>query len=85
MAEKLVYYSLCVTDNGAGIEKANLEIIFERFFKVDKTAYNRHHGVGLGLSITKNIIEAHDGFIWAESEGLGKGARIYVVLPAQEK
>jgi signal transduction histidine kinase len=82
MAENRVYYSLCVTDDGAGIEKENLEKIFERFFKVDKTGYSRHHGVGLGLSITKNIIEAHNGLIWAESEGMGKGSRICAVLPA---
>lgn len=57
-----------VTDNGEGISKANLPRLFERFFRVDKSGSRREGGSGLGLSIVKHIIEAHDEKIYVESE-----------------
>ncbi len=57
-----------VTDNGEGISKANLKRLFERFFRVDKSGSRREGGSGLGLSIVKHIIEAHDEKIYVESE-----------------
>lgn len=68
-----------VTDNGEGISKANLKRLFERFFRVDKSGSRREGGSGLGLSIVKHIIEAHDERIYVESE-LGVGSEFSFTL-----
>lgn len=61
-----------VTDNGEGIKKMHIPRLFERFFRVDKSGSRREGGSGLGLSIVKHIIEAHDEKIYVESEyGVG--------------
>ena len=70
-----------VQDQGEGIAKENLERVFDKFFRVENI---EHHGqgAGLGLPIAKRIIEeGHQGRIWAESPGLGKGAIFYFWLP----
>lgn len=66
-----------VKDTGIGLEPENLERIFERFFQ--KTASSP--GIGVGLTISRDIVTMHDGRIWAESEGLGKGMTFKVELP----
>ena len=68
-----------VTDNGEGISKANLPRLFERFFRVDKSGSRKEGGSGLGLSIVKHIIEAHDEKIYVESE-LGVGSEFSFTL-----
>jgi len=68
-----------VTDNGEGITKANLPRLFERFFRVDKSGSRKEGGSGLGLSIVKHIIEAHDEKIYVESE-LGVGSEFSFTL-----
>ncbi|WP_290699955.1 ATP-binding protein [Lacinutrix sp.] len=57
-----------VTDNGEGIEEVNISRLFERFYRVDKSGSRKEGGSGLGLSIVKHIIEAHDENIYVESE-----------------
>ena len=66
-----------VTDTGEGIPAPMLEAIFERFWQAGK---NDRRGMGLGLYISKSIVDAHHGRIWAESE-LGQGTRVYFTLP----
>jgi signal transduction histidine kinase len=78
---KKAYYFLSVKDSGEGIEKKYLEKVFERFFQVENANTRKHPGAGLGLSITRDVLEAHGGYVWAESEGLGKGTQICMVLP----
>ncbi len=68
-----------ITDNGEGISKANLPRLFERFFRVDKSGSRKEGGSGLGLSIVKHIIEAHDERIYVESE-LGVGSEFSFTL-----
>lgn len=73
---------LAVTDTGEGIPPELLERVFERFFRVDPARTRNSGGSGLGLTITRAIVEAHGGRVWAESAGRSGGARFVVRLPA---
>lgn len=72
-----------VTDNGEGIEPENIPRLFERFFRVDKSRSRKEGGSGLGLSIVKHIIEAHNEKIYVESE-LGVGSEFSFTLEKAE-
>jgi signal transduction histidine kinase len=67
----------CISDTGVGIPEELLDAIFERFWQVGA---DDRRGQGLGLYISKSIVEAHRGRIWAESKA-GKGSRLYFTLP----
>jgi len=69
-----------VKDTGIGIPKESLPLIFERFYRVDKSRSRSVGGTGLGLSIVKHIAEAHKGKVSVSSE-LGKGSSFKVYLP----
>ncbi len=68
-----------ITDNGEGIEEENIPRLFERFFRVDQSGSRKKSGSGLGLSIVKHIIEAHNEKIYVESE-LGVGSEFSFTL-----
>ena len=74
------FVKIIVSDTGIGIAKEDQERIFNRFFRVDKARSREQGGSGLGLSICKWIVEAHQGGINVESE-LGKGSSFIVRLP----
>lgn len=67
-------------DNGPGIPAKDLERIFERFYRVEKTRSRDYGGTGLGLPIARRLVEAHGGRIWLEST-VGKGTRVWFTLP----
>lgn len=70
-----------VKDYGIGLPKDKLSIIFEKFARIDTRDTRAAGGTGLGLYLVKHLVEAHDGTIWAESEGIGKGSTFYFRLP----
>ncbi|WJJ97378.1 sensor histidine kinase [Algibacter luteus] len=72
-----------VTDNGEGIAKVHIPRLFERFFRVDKSGSRKEGGSGLGLSIVKHIIEAHQEKIYVESE-FGVGSEFSFTLEKAE-
>lgn len=72
-----------IRDNGEGIEKHNIPRLFERFFRVDKSGARSEGGSGLGLSIVKHIVEAHQEKIYIESE-FGKGSEFSFTLEKQK-
>ena len=73
--------ALCVSDTGTGINPEEIILIFDRFYKVDRSRHrNGQAQSGLGLAIAKAIVEAHEGVISAEST-LGKGTRFTILLP----
>jgi PAS domain S-box-containing protein len=73
------YVIISVKDNGTGIDKDQIGHVFEEFYKTDISRHDLESS-GLGLSITKQIVEKHGGKIWAESKGLGKGSTFYFTL-----
>ena len=72
-----------VSDDGMGIPKENVTRIFDRFYRVDRARARSMGGTGLGLAIAKEMIEAHGGKIWAESDE-GVGTTIFFTLPFNE-
>jgi signal transduction histidine kinase len=74
------YVKIAVLDNGIGIPEAETEKIFQRFYQVEKHLTRKHGGIGLGLSIAKEMVEMHNGKIWVESVE-GKGSRFSFILP----
>lgn len=74
---------ILVRDSGEGIAPGVLPHVFEPFWQADGTSTRRHGGLGLGLSLVKQIAAAHGGTVEAASGGLGQGASFLVRLPAR--
>ncbi len=75
------HLEVCVTDTGQGIRPEFLPHVFERFRQADASTTRRHGGLGLGLSIVKNLVELHGGKVRAKSAGEGQGATFCIELP----
>ena len=73
-----------IIDSGVGINEEEKELIFDRFYRVDKARAKETVGSGLGLSIVKWIVDAHDGEINIDST-IGKGTRFVIMLPFLSK
>ncbi|HAK47254.1 MAG TPA: hybrid sensor histidine kinase/response regulator, partial [Spirochaeta sp.] len=65
---------ISVIDTGIGISPENLERVFNPFEQVEGSAKRNYQGTGLGLSLTRRLVEFHGGIIWAKSEGEGKSS-----------
>lgn len=73
--------TIAVSDSGEGIAPQFLPYLFERFRQADASTTRRHGGLGLGLSIIKQLVELHGGAVAAESAGPGQGSTFRVSLP----
>jgi signal transduction histidine kinase len=76
------FIEIIVQDSGIGLHEKDLNRIFEPFTQVESSPTRKYQGTGLGLSLSKNLVELHRGRIWAESEGIDKGAVFCILLPA---
>lgn len=72
---------VAVHDSGMGIDPEHLPHIFERFYRVDKSRSRAGGGSGIGLTISRHLIEAHGGRLWAASPGAGQGSTFTFSLP----
>ena len=73
---------ITVTDTGIGLTADQLAHIFERFYRVDKSRSRAGGGSGIGLTISKHLVEAHNGRLTAASPGLNQGSTFTIILPA---
>jgi signal transduction histidine kinase/HAMP domain-containing protein len=73
-------YLVSVEDDGIGIPEKELTHVFERFRQADGSATRRHSGMGIGLTLSRSLVELHGGAIWADSES-GHGSRFTFSLP----
>jgi two-component system, chemotaxis family, CheB/CheR fusion protein len=73
---------IAVADNGAGIEPAQIERMFDMYTQAHSAANQSHVGLGIGLALVKSIVELHGGWVRASSAGPGKGSEFTVGLPA---
>jgi len=76
---------ISVSDTGIGINSNDLQHIFKPFEQVETSKSRKFQGTGLGLSLTKSLVELHGGKIWVESEGKGKGSTFSFTLPTTQK
>lgn len=70
-----------VTDTGIGLRPCDLERVFAEFEQVDSSYARQQQGTGLGLSLTRHLVEMHSGRIWAESAGLDQGSTVRIRMP----
>ena len=75
------FLEIAVTDTGIGIRAEDLPRLFQEFVQLERTHKERQEGTGLGLALTKRLVELHGGCIRAESPGEGQGSTFTVVLP----
>jgi signal transduction histidine kinase len=72
-----------VSDTGIGIKAEDLPRLFQEFEQLEPTTTKSHEGTGLGLALTRRLVELHGGRIWAESAGEGQGSTFTVILPLE--
>jgi len=77
------FVEIAVSDTGIGIRAEDIPKLFQPFTQLDASLARRYQGTGLGLALTKRLVELHGGQIWAESDGEGKGSTFTVTLPLQ--
>jgi PAS domain S-box-containing protein len=78
------WVGISIQDTGIGLKAEDLERIFAPFEQADNSASRQYQGTGLGLALTRKLVELHGGKIWAESQGLGKGSVFRFWLPVSQ-
>src|SRR4029077_690245 len=81
LASAAEFARISVTDTGVGIEPKFLPHLFDYFSQVDGSTTRPHHGLGVGLSVARHVIEAHGGTIEAFSKGRNEGSTFAIGLP----
>ena len=74
------YIQVCVQDEGIGIAQKDLRHVFDKFAQIENSLSRKEGGTGLGLPIAKQLLDAHNGAIWCDSE-LNKGSKFYFIVP----
>lgn len=74
------YLQVCVEDHGIGIERKDLNHVFDKFAQIENSLSRKVGGTGLGLPIARQLMEAHNGAIWCDSE-INQGSKFYFVIP----
>ena len=74
------YLLVCVEDHGIGIERKDLNHVFDKFAQIENSLSRKVGGSGLGLPIARQLMESHNGAIWCDSE-INKGSKFYFVIP----
>jgi signal transduction histidine kinase len=72
---------IAIADQGIGITEDQLTLIFDRFYRVDKSRSRSMGGSGIGLTIARYLVEAHSGRIWAKSAGIDQGSTFFLTIP----
>ena len=75
------HVEITVSDSGEGIAPHHLDHLFDRFYRADTSRGRHSGGSGIGLTITRALVEAHGGHIRAHSDGPGQGASFTVEIP----
>jgi signal transduction histidine kinase len=83
LADKQLFVE--VEDTGVGIAPKNQQKVFEDFFQVKSDIKDKTPGLGLGLGLSRRLVEMHSGKIWVESEGEGRGSRFIFTIPSSEQ
>jgi len=81
LEDKMTEYRVVVSDHGVGIAPEFLPYVFDRFRQADGSSTRRYGGLGLGLSIARDLVRLHQGRIEAASDGAGRGATFTIALP----
>ena len=79
------YFEIAVSDDGIGVDKSRIEQIFERFYQVSNNFNNANFGTGIGLHLSRSLVELHHGIIYAENRENSKGTRFIIRLPIGNK
>lgn len=79
------FVEISVKDSGIGISKEDLAHLFSRFYRAANALAVHTEGLGIGLSVSRDIMKRHGGDIWAESGGLGQGSTFTIKIPIQKK
>ena len=77
------YFEISVIDNGIGIDKDKIEEIFDRFYQINNDITKSNFGTGIGLHLSRSLVELHKGTIWAENREDGAGTRFIIRLPME--
>ena len=77
------YVEVCVKDEGIGIESKNLLHAFDKFAQIENSLSRKAGGTGFGLPIAKQLLDAHKGAIWCDSE-INKGSKFYFIIPVSK-
>jgi len=82
-ANTVNHFEFVVSDTGIGINNEEQKKIFDAFYQVQSGTTGKSPGTGLGLSLAKRFVEQHQGKLWVESEGTGKGSRFHFTISRQ--